>query len=80
MALTIVAVLMGIYFALAASGALAYLREPGALRGTMLSLGFWGPLAVVVLMTVAIVVSPLPSATAVRYVTSAEGEMVTLRN
>jgi len=62
MALTIVAVLMGIYFALAASGALAYLREPGALRGTMLSLGFWGPLSVVVLMTVAIVVSPLPSA------------------
>jgi uncharacterized membrane protein YdjX (TVP38/TMEM64 family) len=60
--LIIVAVLAGAYLALSVSGALAYLREPEALQEMLLSLGFWGPLSVVALMTLAIVLSPLPSA------------------
>ena len=54
--------LAGAYLALSVSGALAYLREPEALQEMLLSLGSWGPLSVVALMTVAIVLSPLPSA------------------
>ena len=61
-ALILIAVLAGAYLALSVSGALAYLREPEALREMLLSLGFWGPLSVVALMTLAIVLSPLPSA------------------
>ena len=60
--LIIVAVLAGAYLALSVSGALAYLHESDALRGMILSLGFWGPLSVVALMTLAMVLSPLPSA------------------
>ena len=61
-ALIIVAVLAGAYLALSVSGALAYPREPEALQEMLLSLGFWRPLWVVALMTLAIVLSPLPSA------------------
>ena len=62
MALAILAALASIYLTLSASGALDYLSEPERLRTAMLSLGLWGPLSVVVLMVLAVVVSPVPSA------------------
>lgn len=62
LALAIPVGLLGLYFLLSASGALVYLREAGALRQKILSLGYWGPLSVVTLMVLAIVLSPLPSA------------------
>lgn len=62
MALAILAALASIYLTLSSSGALDYLREPERLRTAMLSLGLWGPLSVVVLMLLAVVVSPVPSA------------------
>lgn len=61
-ALVVFGVLAGMYMALSVGGALEYLREPDRLRRMALCLGYWGPLAVVVLMTLAIVISPLPSA------------------
>lgn len=45
-----------------ARGALAQLQEPDALRAAILSMGAWGPLAVVALMALAIILSPIPSA------------------
>jgi uncharacterized membrane protein YdjX (TVP38/TMEM64 family) len=53
--LAIATALAGGYLALSASGALDYLREPEALRATIAALGIWGPLSVVLLMSLAIV-------------------------
>jgi uncharacterized membrane protein YdjX (TVP38/TMEM64 family) len=50
------------YLALAWSGALDHLQDPAALRRTVLSAGWAGGAAVVGLMAIAIVMSPLPSA------------------
>ena len=61
-ALIVVAVLTGIFLALSATELPAFLREPEILRETLLSLGPWGPVIIVGLMTMAIVFSPLPSA------------------
>lgn len=41
---------------------MAMLRDPDSLRAVIAALGFWGPVAVIASMTLAIVFSPLPSA------------------
>lgn len=41
---------------------MAILRDPEAFRAAIAALGIWGPVAVIVSMTLAIVFSPLPSA------------------
>lgn len=58
MALTLVA----LYAVLDRSGALATIMDSGALRTRVEHWGLWGPVAIVVLMTLAILVSPIPSA------------------
>jgi uncharacterized membrane protein YdjX (TVP38/TMEM64 family) len=50
------------YVALVAIGAGEMLADVGALRDTLSATGWYGPLAVVALMTIAVVLSPLPSA------------------
>ena len=50
------------YQGLAASGGLDLLADSARLRERVSELGYWGPVGVVVLMAVAIVLSPLPSA------------------
>lgn len=64
LALAIAAVLLLIvgYVVLSRSGMLAPLFEETGLRDRILALGLWGPLAVIGLMTAAIVFSPAPSA------------------
>lgn len=64
LALAIAAVLLFIvgYVVLSRSGMLAPLFEETGLRDRILALGLWGPLAVIGLMTAAIVFSPAPSA------------------
>ena len=52
----------GAYLLLSVGGIVDQLREPQGLQEMLLSLGFWGPLSVVALMTLAVVLSPLPSA------------------
>ena len=53
---------VAVYLALARSGLLALLLDGEALRARIADLGLWGPAAVVALMTLAILVSPIPSA------------------
>ncbi len=60
--LAIVGALVALYGILAKSGALATLMDGAALRARIAELGVLGPLAVVALMTGAIVLSPIPSA------------------
>jgi len=55
-------VLAGVYWALSATGAKDLLLDAGALRRFVAALDPWGPLAVIGLMTLAVVVSPIPSA------------------
>lgn len=59
--LAVAIVLVGLYRALSEAGALSILGDERALRDWILELGFWGPLAIVALMTMAIVMSPIPS-------------------
>ena len=54
--------LVGSYWLLDQSGALATILDGAALRAWITQLGVWGPLAVIGLMTLAILVSPIPSA------------------
>lgn len=61
-AVAVVLILVAIYGALSWSGALAYLLDGEALRAYVEGLGWLGPAAVVALMGVAIVLSPIPSA------------------
>ena len=60
--LAAVAALAGLYWLLEHSGLLATLTDGRELRQTIVGLGAAGPLAVVGFMTLAILVSPIPSA------------------
>lgn len=53
--------LIGVYWGLSESGALAMLTDQGRLRGMVEGLGVWGPVALIGLMVAAIVLSPIPS-------------------
>lgn len=57
----VVLALAAAYWVLSETGALAVLVDEQRLRGWIDQLGFWGPLAIVALMTAAIVMSPIPS-------------------
>ncbi len=59
---SLLAVLAGSYWLLHQSGALATILDGAALRAWITQLGLWGPNAVIGLMTLAISVSPIPSA------------------
>ena len=50
------------YRILIQSGSLAFLQDEQGLRAWLMRLGLWGPSAIVLLLTVAIVWSPIPSA------------------
>ncbi|TDY03822.1 TVP38/TMEM64 family protein [Thiohalophilus thiocyanatoxydans] len=58
----IVIALIGGYLILARSGAIAFLENGPALQAWLQQLGIIGPLAIIGLMTLAIVMSPIPSA------------------
>ena len=62
LAAAIVLALAIAYWLLHETGALAILLDGHALRQFIMGLGMAGPLAVVALMTLAILVSPIPSA------------------
>lgn len=57
-----VAVLAAIWLILSKTGLLGTIVEPAALERRMAELGVWGPAALIGIMALAIVVSPLPSA------------------
>ncbi|WEX09807.1 TVP38/TMEM64 family protein [Chelativorans sp. AA-79] len=59
--IAIVLALAVLYWWLRRSGALEILGNEPALRAQIRRLGFWGPLAIVVMITGAIVLSPIPS-------------------
>lgn len=61
-AVLILAAMAGAYLLLHRSGMLATMLDSEALQGRVVQWGPWGPLAIVVLMTIAILVSPIPSA------------------
>jgi len=50
------------YVALEETGALVTILDPAALRGKVEHLGIWGPLAIIALMMLAVLASPIPSA------------------
>lgn len=54
--------LFAVYWLLSKTGVLDTLADQGMLEARIQTLGYWGPLAVIALMTAAIVFSPLPSA------------------
>ncbi|MBI3375434.1 MAG: TVP38/TMEM64 family protein [Betaproteobacteria bacterium] len=54
--------LVGTYLALQQTGMLGTLVDGAALRERIEDLGMWGPLAIVALMVLAVLVSPIPSA------------------
>lgn len=58
----IVVALVGAYWLLSRTGALNTLFDQGALEDRIRAFEYWGPLAVILLMTGAIVFSPIPSA------------------
>lgn len=60
--IAIVALLVAAYVVLSRTGALATIMDGAALRQLIGRLGLFGPLAVIGLITVAIVLSPIPSA------------------
>lgn len=60
--LALVLVLGALYWLLRDSGAIAIVLDAGALKLEVGKLGPWGPLAVIGLMILAILVSPIPSA------------------
>lgn len=53
---------LGLYWVLAQTGALTILQQPEQMRAWFEELGVIGPFAVIAAMTLAIVISPLPSA------------------
>lgn len=57
-----VILLAALYWLLHETGALAIILDGAALREQVSQIGVWGPLAVIGLMTFAILVSPIPSA------------------
>jgi len=54
--------LVAAYVALERSGTLDAMLDGSALRARIEQLGIWGPLAIIALMTLAVLVSPIPSA------------------
>jgi len=64
MALCVIAIaaLIAVWIVLSTTGLLGTLVEPAALEQRMAELGLWGPAALIGVMALAIVVSPLPSA------------------
>ncbi|MFQ5684811.1 MAG: TVP38/TMEM64 family protein [Candidatus Binatia bacterium] len=60
--IVIAVLLVGGYVLLSQSGALAHILDRAALQESIVRLGLWGPIAVIGLMAVAIVLSPIPSA------------------
>jgi uncharacterized membrane protein YdjX (TVP38/TMEM64 family) len=60
-AVAVVLALAAAYWLLSETGTLSVLTDEQRLRGWIDQLGFWGPLAIVALMTAAIVMSPIPS-------------------
>lgn len=60
--LLVVALLAGGYMGLSASGMLETVANGDALRRLVVALGWFGPFAIIGLMTLAIVMSPIPSA------------------
>ena len=57
-----VASVVGIFYLLSRTVVFDYLSAPDMLKQTIVAFGLWGPWLIVGLMTLAIVVSPLPSA------------------
>ena len=53
--------LVGLYWGLSETGMLSILGDEQTLRERIGRMGFWGPLAIVALITIAIVMSPIPS-------------------
>lgn len=60
--ISVVLALVSIYWMLSKTGALEALLDKTVLLARIQAFGFWGPLAVIALMTSAIVMSPIPSA------------------
>jgi uncharacterized membrane protein YdjX (TVP38/TMEM64 family) len=58
----LVALLAAAYVVVRDTGLLATIMNPDALHARVLQWGLWGPLAIIGLMTLAILVSPVPSA------------------
>ncbi len=58
----VIAALVAVWIWLSTTGMLGTLLDPTALEQRVNALGLWGPAALIVIMAVAIVVSPLPSA------------------
>lgn len=58
----LVGLLVGAYWLLHETGAISTLMDTNALRERVVQMGPWGPAAVVALMVLAILVSPIPSA------------------
>jgi uncharacterized membrane protein YdjX (TVP38/TMEM64 family) len=60
--IAVVIAIAALYWLLARTGLIALLGDKAALRAGIERLGAWGPAAIVALLAIAIVVSPLPSA------------------
>ena len=59
--LLLIASLVAGYWALSEAGLLSILMDEERLQGEIERLGYWGPLAIIVLMVAAIVMTPIPS-------------------
>lgn len=60
--LVVLILFVGGVVAVSQDGLIATVRDPDSLRAVIVTLGFWGPVAVIASMALAIVFSPLPSA------------------
>lgn len=60
--LIVAGLLFGVYWLLSHAGVLRLLMDGDVLHAWIVQWGFWGPMAIVALMAVAIVWSPIPSA------------------
>jgi uncharacterized membrane protein YdjX (TVP38/TMEM64 family) len=60
--ISILLLIAGSYWFLRRTGALEVILDGEALRAWIATLGLWGPLAIIALMTLAILASPIPSA------------------
>lgn len=58
----LLSLLAGVYWLLHESGTLMTILDPGALHAQVIQMGAWGPAAIIGLMMLAILISPIPSA------------------
>jgi uncharacterized membrane protein YdjX (TVP38/TMEM64 family) len=58
----VVGLLAGVYWVLHESGTLTTILDTNALHARVNQMGVWGPVAIIVLMVLAILISPIPSA------------------